>query len=74
MSQRAANLPSPSLPWMDKDGRPTTAFRNFMIPFAALNVGPFVQAASDAAAAAAGVPIGGVYQHPASGALFGRRI
>lgn len=73
MIVRTANLPSPSQPWTAQDGRPTQAFRNFMIPFAALNFGPFVQAASDAAAASAGVPIGGVYQHPTTGALYGRR-
>jgi hypothetical protein len=74
MTTRIANLPSPSLPWVDPaTGQPKDGFRLFMTLFAAGNLGPFVQAANDAAAAKAGVAVGGVYQNPTTGALFGRR-
>jgi hypothetical protein len=70
---KAANLPQATQPWVNPDGTPSQAFRLWAIPFAALNFGPFVQAASDAAAATAGVPVNGVYQNPTTGALYGRR-
>jgi hypothetical protein len=64
MTTRVANLPSPSLPWMDpKTGRPTDSFRLFMTLFAAGNFGPFPSATDDAAAATEGVAVGGVYQN-----------
>ena len=49
------------------------AFQQFMTMFAAGNFGPFRQAANDAAAAKAGVAIGGVYQD-ANGILHGRVV
>lgn len=68
MVAKVANLPSPTLPWIDpKTGKPLDAFRLFMTLFAAGNLGPFVSAANDAAAATAGVAIGGLYQN--AGAL-----
>jgi hypothetical protein len=68
MTGRVANLPSATLPWIDpKTGRPAEGFRLFMTLFAAGNFGPFVSASSDAAAAKAGVSVGGVYQN--AGAL-----
>jgi hypothetical protein len=70
---RVANLPSPTLPWIDtKTGRPEEAFRLFMTLFAAGNLGPFPSAANDAAAAKAGVAVGGVYHN--AGALRVRLI
>lgn len=70
MTAKIANLPSPTLPWIDpKTGRPEEGFRIFMTLFAARNFvfGPFVSAANDTAAANAGVAVGGVYEN--SGAL-----
>jgi hypothetical protein len=72
MVARVANLPSPQIPWMNADGTPTQAFRNWVVPFASLGFGPFVQAANDAAAAKAGVAVGGVYQDTTTGYLRGR--
>lgn len=64
---KVANLPSPTLPWIDvKTGKPLEGFRQFMTLFAAGNLGPFIQAANDSAAASAGVAIGGVYQNAGS--------
>jgi hypothetical protein len=74
MATKIANLPAQSIPWIDTNtGKPLQGFGLFMSQFAALNFGPFVQAANDAAAARAGVVVGGVYQNPATGALYGRR-
>lgn len=74
MTTRVANLPSPSLPWINMStGCPADSFRLFMTLFAAGNFGPFAQAANDIEAAKAGVAIGGVYQNPTTGAIFGRR-
>lgn len=68
MTAKIANLPSPTLPWIDvKTGRPTDTFRLWATLFSAGNLGPFPSAANDVAAAKAGVAIGGVYQN--SGAL-----
>jgi hypothetical protein len=72
VAARRAVLPPTSVPWFDpQTGLPVEPFRTFMLAFAALQFGPFVQAANDAAAAKAGVVVGGVYQLP-SGALAGR--
>jgi hypothetical protein len=68
-------LPDPALPWSDTaTGRPTPPFAEYMQGVARalvlLNVGtvgPLVDAANDAAAAAAGVPINGLYAN--SGAV-----
>jgi hypothetical protein len=60
-SSKHAPLPQASLPWVDGQGRPTQAFYNFMVALAANNTGPYVSAANDTAAAAAGVPLNGVY-------------
>lgn len=73
MTGKVAILPSPSIPWIDpKSGRPMPEFQRFMTLFAAGNFGPFAQAANDAAAAKAGVSIGGVYQDASTGILHGR--
>lgn len=72
MTAKVANLPSPTLPWVDSSGRPTQAFRQFMTLFAAGNLGPFPSAANDADAAKAGVVVGAVYQN--AGALRVRLI
>lgn len=54
----------PTQKWIDSQGRPTEYFRNFMVQqIAALKFGPLVSAASDGAAATAGVPVGGLYQN-----------
>lgn len=71
-TSRRAVLPPTSIPWFDpKTGLPVDPFKTFMLAFAALQFGPFVIAANDAAAGKAGVAVGGVYQLP-SGSLQGR--
>jgi hypothetical protein len=60
---KLAVLPQASMPWVDKEGRPTQAFWQFMSAIAANNIGPFASAANDTAAASAGVPINGLYQN-----------
>lgn len=63
-------LPDPALPWSDPaTGRPTPPFAEYMQGVARVvvllnagTVGPLVDAANDAAAAAAGVPVGGLYR------------
>lgn len=62
MTSKLAVLPPSSIPWVDKDGRPTPAFIQFMTAIASNNIGPLISAANDAAAAAANVPIGGLYE------------
>jgi hypothetical protein len=59
---RQSVLPPTSQPWMNQDLTPADMFRNFMVTFAALNVGPLVSASDDAHAAKAGVPINTLYQ------------
>jgi len=59
---RFAPLPSPSLPWVDKDGRPYRPLVSFLRAFSVGNIGPLVSAANDVEAAKAGVPINGIYQ------------
>jgi len=66
-------LPSPSLPWIDKPGTPSLAFRQYFLTLdaavKALVKGLFgtpvqlTNAANDAAAAAAGVAIGQFYRN-----------
>ena len=59
---KLANLPPISNQWVDSRGVPTLAFAQFMSALAANTLGPLPSAANDAAAAAAGVPINGLYQ------------
>jgi hypothetical protein len=66
-------LPQPSYSWVQVGGRPTQPFAQYMAKFdacvRALAGGLFgapvqlTNAANDAAAAAAGVPIGGLYRN-----------
>jgi hypothetical protein len=59
----------------DKDGRPTQFFRDYMRTLDALVTAVvfgglpnnLISAVDDAAAAAAGVPLGGLYRSPATG-------
>ena len=55
-------LPSASIPWIDKEGRPTQAFIQHMTAQAAGKTGPYISAADDVAAAKAGVAINQVYE------------
>lgn len=62
--------PDPSHPWMDLgSGRPASPFADYIQTLDVLAkllnvgvVGPLTNAANDAAAAAAGVPINGLYR------------
>jgi hypothetical protein len=62
-------LPPLSAAWVDKNGVPTLIWRQYLISSDAVlrgaagaTFGPLAAAANDAAAAAAGVPVGGLYQ------------
>jgi hypothetical protein len=73
-SSKIPALPSPVLAWVDKDGKPSVAFLQFISQFtaamtgvASAQFGSLPSAANDAAAAKAGVVIGGLYQN--SGAV-----
>ena len=62
-------LPPLTAAWVDSNGSPTQVWRNYLLSvdkllqgLAGAKVGPIPSAANDAAAAAAGVPIGGLYQ------------
>ena len=57
------NLPVATDQWIDSQGKPTIAFLQFMDATARNVTGPFIEAANDAAAAAAGVPINGLYHN-----------
>lgn len=62
MAQPANALPRPPVAWIDpKTGQPTQVFLQFVARLAAGEVGPLIDAANDATAAAAGVPINGLY-------------
>jgi hypothetical protein len=62
MASKFAPLPSSSVNWVDKDGKPTPAFIQYMKAHSeSKNVGPLTEAATDADAAKAGVPVGGLY-------------
>ena len=70
MATAPGPLPPVNTVWIQGDGSPSLAFRQYMLLadallrlLAANNVGPLTNAANDAAAAAAGVPIGGLYRN-----------
>jgi hypothetical protein len=75
MSLPSKNKFDPSFPIVEKDGKPTQFFRNYLFNFDQLITaimlgglpGNLVSAVDDAAAAAAGVPLGGLYRSPTSG-------
>ena len=61
-------LPPPALGWFDpRTGRPTDVFRDWVVAvdriFRGGLLGTLVSAANDAAAAAAGVPLNGLYRN-----------
>ena len=66
-------LPSPIMTWINPQGQPTQAFIQYMTALAAGKMGPFVEAADDAAAAKAGVGIGQFYILPTSSAVQMRK-
>jgi hypothetical protein len=67
MGSKFAPLPSSSVNWVDKDGKPTPSFIQYMTAHSeSKNVGPLTDAATDADAGKAGVPVGGLY-HSAGG-------
>jgi hypothetical protein len=62
-------LPPVTARWVNEDGSPSQVWRQYLNSVDALlralagaSIGPLTSAASDAAAATAGVPIGGLYQ------------
>ena len=59
--------PQPSQRWINADGTPSLAFFQYMSQRETLSinnqVGPLVSAATDALAAVAGVPVGGLYSN-----------
>lgn len=63
-------MPQVNLQWVQKDGRPALVLQLYapsldsvVRALAAGVLGPFVNAANDGAAAAAGVPINGLYRN-----------
>ena len=67
VAKKQLNLPDPVNTWVDEQGRPTIELAQFMSALSRHVTGPYVVAASDAAAAKAGVPIHGVYDNPTTG-------
>ncbi len=74
MTLPTKNKFDPNFPVVDSQGRPTPLFRDYMVKLDAIvaamaagNLPNLVSAVDDAAAAAGGVPIGGVYRSPTSG-------
>jgi hypothetical protein len=53
----------PAFPITDKDGRPTQLFRDYVTKLDLMLATIAVNAANDAAAAAAGVPVGSFYRN-----------
>jgi hypothetical protein len=63
MASKFAPLPSASVLFVDKDGKPMPTFYQFILALSlSQNVGPLPAAATDAAAAQLGVRIGGLYE------------
>jgi hypothetical protein len=70
MTTKTSQQTPPTARWINQDGTPSLAFFQYMkaidILLAGLAngsvIGPLTNAANDAAAAAAGVPIGGLYR------------
>jgi hypothetical protein len=70
MTTKTGIQPQPNTRWINPDGTPTQVFREYMKSIDVLLgglangsvIGPLINAANDAAAAAAGVPIGGLYR------------
>jgi hypothetical protein len=60
-------LPGLDVPLVDKRDAPTPIWRNYLVALDQVvrtgNFGPLVNAVSDVAAAAAGVPVGGLYRN-----------
>lgn len=63
MSLPDKNQFNPAFPISDKDGKASQLFRDYMTAFDRLFATLNVNAANDAAAAAAGVPIGAFYRN-----------
>ena len=69
MAGNLVPLPPLTAAWVDSSGSPTQVWRNYLLSvdkllqgLAGAKVGPLTSAANDASAAAAGVPVGGLYQ------------
>jgi hypothetical protein len=70
MTAPPAPLPLLTARWVNSDGSPSLIWRQYLLssdatlrPLARAIVGPLVSAANDAAAATAGVVVGGLYQN-----------
>ena len=63
MSLPNKNRFEPSFPIADKDGRALQLFRDYMAKLDAVFATIAINAANDAAAAAAGVPVGSFYRN-----------
>lgn len=68
MAAKNANpLPRNSQRWIEDDGTPTQAFYSYMLNQWLNKFGPLTEAANDAAAKTAGVPLNGLYMTTAAG-------
>jgi hypothetical protein len=70
MATPQAPLPPLTARWVNEDGTPSQIWRQYLLSLDALarglaggNVGPLFNAVNDAAAAAGGVQIGGLYRN-----------
>lgn len=67
MAKTQIPQPQSTQKWINPDGTPSLVFFQYMLSVNQLllnnQFGPFVNAANDAAAAAAGVPINGLYRN-----------
>jgi len=61
MATKNNPLPDIAHVWIDEKGRPTLAFGQAMDAMSKGNFGPLKEAQNDAEAAAAGVPLNGLY-------------
>lgn len=67
MAKNANPLPRDPQKWIDDDGSPTQVFFNYMLNQWLNKIGPLTEAADDAGAKTAGVPLNGLYQTTAGG-------
>lgn len=67
VKQNANPLPRSPRRWVEDNGTPSQAFEQYMFNQWLNKFGPLTEAADDAAAKTAGVPLNGLYQTTAAG-------
>jgi hypothetical protein len=62
MTVQRVPQPPPNFPWIDPDGKPSLSFRQYMLALDQMLRSPVqIAAPNNANAAAANVPVGGIY-------------